>query len=401
MPDMEFYKALVQPSDHKLLLVVMDGLGGCPRQPDSRTELETAKTPTLDALARDSICGLLDPVAPGVTPGSGPAHLALFGYDPIKHQIGRGVLSALGVDLELKHSDVPARINFCTLSPDGKVIDRRAGRIETELNQKLIDKLSQIRVAGVQIILKTEKEHRAAVIFRGKDLYGDLTDSDPQAIGVPPKKVEATNPRARHTAEIANEFIRQALELLKSEHPANGILMRGFDRYEGLPMMTETYGLRCAAIATYPMYRGVARLVGMEVLQTGSTVSDELGTLREHLAHFDYIYLHIKHTDECGEDGDFDGKVRTIEEIDRDLAPLTKMPISVIAVTGDHSTPSILKAHSWHPVPVLLRSPYCRADAVTEFGEGACAAGALGHMPAKYLLPLMLANALRLKKFGA
>jgi len=401
MPEMEFYSHLVQPSPHKMLLVVLDGLGGCPLKPGGKTELETASAPNLDALAKEAVCGLLEPVAPGVTPGSGPAHLALFGYDPIQHQIGRGILSALGVDLPLERGDVAARINFCTLSPDGMVLDRRAGRIATELNQQLVEKLSTIEIAGVQIILKTEKEHRAAVIFRGEGLHGDLADSDPQATGVPPKPVEALHERAAGTAKIANEFIRQARQRLKAEHPANGILTRGFDRYEGLPQMPDLYGLRCAAIATYPMYKGVARLVGMEVLETGPTVRDELEALRRHLAEFDYVFLHIKHTDECGEDGDFDGKVATIEQIDRDLAPLGKMGIGVIAVTGDHSTPALLKAHSWHTVPVLLRSPCCRTDSVAAFDEQACAAGALGRVATKHLLPLMLANALRLKKFGA
>lgn len=402
MPDMEFYGSLAQPSEHKMLLIVIDGLGGSPLAPGGLTELEAARTPNLDALAREGICGLLDPVAPGVTPGSGPAHLALFGYDPIRFQIGRGVLSALGVDLELQHGDVPARINFCTLDAEGRVIDRRAGRIETELNRRLIEKLARsVRIPDVEVILKTEKEHRAAVIFRGANLHGDLTDSDPQHTGVPPNAVQPTKPGAERTAQIANEFIRQAREILKNEHPANGILMRGFDRYEGLPKMCDIYQLRCAAIATYPMYRGVARLVGMDVLPTGPDVQDELETLRNSLPQYDYFYLHIKHTDECGEDGDFEGKVRTIEQIDRDLAPLADMGISVIVVTGDHSTPSLLKAHSWHPVPVLMRSPFCRPDTVARFSEGACAGGGLGRMPSMHLLPLMLANALRLKKFGA
>ena len=402
MPDMDFYRTLVQPSEHKMLLVVIDGLGGAPLEPNGLSELESARTPHLDALARNGICGLLDPVAPGVTPGSGPAHLALFGYDPIRYQIGRGVLSALGVDLELQHGDVPARINFCTLDSEGRVTDRRAGRIDTELNRRLIDKLTRsIRIPDVQVILKTEKEHRAAVIFRGANLHGDLTDSDPQHTGVPPNPVRANNPRAERTAQIANEFIRQAHEILKNEHPANGILMRGFDRYEGLPKMSEIYQLRCAAIATYPMYRGVARLVGMDVLPTGPDVQDELETLRKNLPQYDYFYLHIKHTDECGEDGDFQGKVKTIEQIDRDLAPLASMDITVIAITGDHSTPSLLKAHSWHPVPVLLWSPFCRPDTVNRFSETACLSGGLGRIPSMHLFPLMLANALRLKKFGA
>jgi len=388
-------------SNSKIVLVVFDGLGGLPRNPGEKTELETAYTPNLDTLAIRSVCGLADPISMGITPGSGPAHMSLFGYDPVQYEIGRGILSALGVDFTLRHSDVAARANFAQVDAHGNVIDRRAGRISTEKNQELCERLSQIKIPGVEIFVRTEKDHRAAIIFRGAGLSGRLSDTDPQKVGVLPLKVEPLEEEARHTAEIVNRFVDQAREILSCEERANMILLRGFDKYEALPSYAERYRLNAAAIANYPMYRGVARLLGMTILPTGDTIQSEFETLAQHYQDYDFFFLHIKKTDSNGEDGNFEGKVKIIEEADRSFPILTNLQPDVIVVTGDHSTPAVLKAHSWHPNPVLLYSKYCRPDSVKTFSESECRQGGLGRFPAVNLMPLMMANALKLNKYGA
>ena len=397
----DLIKSLATTSQFKIVLVVFDGLGGLPRNPGEGTELETARTPHLDALAAQSVCGLADPISMGVTPGSGPAHLGLFGYDPLKYEIGRGILSALGVGFDLKASDVAARINFAQVDTEGKVIDRRAGRIPTEKNRQLCDLLSQIHLEGVEIFLRTEKEHRAAVVFRGEGLSGHLSDTDPQKLGVPPKLVEPLNEEARHTADMVNQFISRAQQILSQEKKANMILLRGFDKYEALPTYSDRYQLKAAAIATYPMYRGIARLLGMTILPTGDTIGQEFETLAQFYQQYDFFFLHIKKTDSMGEDGNFEGKVKIIEEGDSCFPLLVHLKPDVIVVTGDHSTPAVLKSHSWHPNPVLLYSKFCRPDRVRAFSETECIHGGLGRFPALHLMPLMMANALKLEKYGA
>ena len=403
MPDMDFYKTLKRKADTKMLLLVADGLGGLARKPGGLTELETAKKPNLDKLAAEGTCGLLDPISPGITPGSGPSHLALFGYDPIKCNVGRGLLSALGVAFPLEHGDVAARINFCTIDKQGRVTDRRAGRIATEVNSRLIEKLRKnLKVDGAQIFLEPEKEHRAVVVFRGKDLYDNLNDTDPQATGVKPHDVQAADPKSEKAAKVVREFLKQVQTILADDHPANMMLLRGFARHERFVTMEEVFGIKCAAIATYPMYKGVAKLVGMDVLDCGPEPEDEVEALKKNYDKYDYFYLHYKKTDSRGEDGDFDAKVKEVEHFDSLVAPIRTLKFDVIAVTGDHSTPSLLKAHSWHPCPLILWSPYERRDTCERFGETECAArGGLGRMPSMHLMPIMLACAQRLEKFGA
>lgn len=392
---------LIVTNDRRILLIVIDGLGGIPG-PDGRTELEAASTPVLDELAARSVCGLSVPVAPGISPGSGPGHLGVFGYDPIKYQIGRGVLSALGIAFPLRPSDVAARMNFATADDSGAVVDRRAGRISTDLCSRLCGKLeSGISLPDVEIFVKPEKEHRAAVIFRGEDLSDQLTDSDPQSTGVPPKRVEATAPEARGIAEKVNAFIDEASRILADERPANSVLLRGFAEYEPFPRFRDRYGLKAAAVASYPMYRGVSRLVGMEVLDCGETIESEVKAVREGTGEHDFVFFHVKKTDSAGEDGDFEAKIKTIEAADSAVGELLDCGFSVTVVTGDHSTPCVLKAHSWHPVPVLISSEFSGVDRVEKFTERECAGGGLGTIPAKFIMPLALANALRLKKFGA
>jgi len=403
MDSQELIKPLLVPNDTKLVLLVMDGLGGIPDPVLRKTELETADTPNLDGVASRGICGLADIVAPGITPGSGPGHLALFGYDPLKYEIGRGVLEALGMDLALTPDDVAVRGNYATMDAQGIITDRRAGRIATERNVQLCKLLqSKIQViSGVQVLITPGKEHRFVVLLRGKGLSGDINDTDPQKEGLPLKPPQGTTPEAKRTAEIVSEFIRQATEVLRSQHPANSVLLRGFAKHPDIPSMKEAYGLKACAIATYPMYRGLARLVGMEILRTGETVEEEFNTLADNFPKFDFFFLHVKKTDSYGEDGNFQKKVEVILEVDTQVPRLLALNPDVLAVTGDHSTPAVLKSHSWHPVPYLLWAKTCIPDDVDEFSERSCAKGMLGRFPAVEGMRLMLAHALRLAKFGA
>ncbi|MCK5261733.1 MAG: 2,3-bisphosphoglycerate-independent phosphoglycerate mutase [Thermoplasmatales archaeon] len=400
--DLNFVRKLIKPAETKIVLLVVDGLGGLPRESDNLTELETANTPNLDSLASRGICGLQQPVNPGITPGSGPGHLSLFGYDPIKYQVGRGVLSALGIDFELKSQDVAARGNFCTIDENGHVLDRRAGRISTEKNEELCNLIREIELPGVDVFVETVKEYRLLLVLRGEGLSGKIIDTDPQEVGKKPLQPKPLSSEAEKTASLAKQFLDQASEILADHHPANMLLLRGFSKKPDWPTMEDTFGLKSAAIAPYPMYRGLAKLLGMHILETGKTVKDEFNTLTDNWDEFDFFYLHVKKSDSAGEDGDFERKVAAIEEADKEIPRLIDLNPDVIIVTGDHSTPSLLKYHSWHPVPVLLWSKYCRVDNVDHFGERACMTGGLGpRLPAVDLMPLALANAMRLEKFGA
>lgn len=401
--DLDFIRSLVKPAETKIVLLVMDGLGGLPNSSDGVTELEAATTPNLDKLASQGICGLQQPVEAGITPGSGPGHLALFGYDPIKFQVGRGVLAAYGIGFELKSGDVAARGNFCTVDENNIVLDRRAGRIPTEQNKVLCEILqNNIEISDVEVFVEPVKEHRFLLVLRGENLSGDLIDTDPQEIGKKPVQPKALSPEGDYTVEIVKQFLQQTHDLLQNHHPANMVLLRGFSKKPEWPTMQEVFGLKSAVIAAYPMYRGVARLLGMDILKTGETIKDEFTTLENHWTDYDFFYIHIKKTDSSGEDGDFERKKAIIEEVDRELPRLMNLNPDVVIVTGDHSTPSQLKFHSWHPVPVLLWSEHCRTDNVKQFGERACITGALGpRFPATELMPLALANAKRLEKFGA
>ncbi len=397
----EVLQYLVIQTESKLVMVVIDGLGGLPLR--GKTELEAAKMPNLDRLASKSIGGLIDPISYGITPGSGPSHLALFGYDPFQYEIGRGVMEALGIDVPLSKDDLAVRGNFATIDEKGIIVDRRAGRIPTEKNREICGFLgNEIKeVEGVRISVYPGKEHRFVLVFRGEGLRDDLTDADPQKDGLKAKEAEGLSQEARRMAEIVNLYLKKANEVLKPFHPANTVLLRGFSKIPQIPTMSERFKLRPAAIATYPMYRGLARLVGMEILKTGETLQEEVETLKKYLDRHDFFYIHFKKTDSAGEDGNFKMKVKVLEEIDRVIPSILKLKPDVLVVTGDHSTPSLLKGHSWHPNPILLYSRYIRPDGIRRFTERSCGKGQLGRFPAVQILPLMLANGLKLKKFGA
>ncbi len=401
MVDFEVIKKLSIENDSKIVLLVIDGLGGLPLPKSGKTELETASTTHLDALAAQSICGLMDPISPGITPGSGPAHLALFGYPPLKYEVGRGVLAALGIGFPLQESDVAARINFATKNQEGLIIDRRAGRLSSDKGAELCKILDKIKLPGIEIFVRPVKEYRSVLVLRGRDLSGELTDSDPQQINLLPLSVQAINSDAEKTALLANQFIEEANKALSNRNSGNAILCRGFDSYNRFPSMSEVFKLKAACIANYPMYKGVARLVGMEILQTGEKIEEEFKTLKQNYNDFDFFYLHIKKTDSAGEDGNFELKAKLIEEVDKYVPKLLELEPEVIIVTGDHSTPALLKLHSWHPLPVLIYSKWCRPDCVKNFSERACIQGGLGRMLSVEIIPLALAHALRLKKYGA
>jgi len=398
----KLYSSLAIRSDRKIVVLLIDGLGGLShRDYGYKTELEYAKHPNLDRLASCGATGLLTPVLPGVTPGSGPAHLALFGLDPISFQIGRGVLEALGIGIVPEPTDVLARGNFCTVDAQGAIVDRRAGRISTHISEELLALLRNIHVPGSDIELHAVQDHRFVLRLKGTGLDGDIANTDPGMVGTKPKRAKALTPRAETTAEIVNAFVDQSFDRLKDQSNGNALVLRGFSMLPAIPSLQELYGLRSAALAPYPMYKGLARVVGMNILDCGNTFPDQLRALERHWEKYDYFFIHYKYTDSCGEDGDFLSKVNHIETLDSSIGPLVRLDPAVLAVTGDHSTPAALKSHSWHPVPLLLVAPTCRRDGSTAFTETVCATGALGHMESKYLMGLLLAHALRLEKFGA
>lgn len=400
--DLDFLRRMTIPAKTKIVMLILDGLGGLPMHPGGLTELETAKTPNLDKLASQSALGLTIPAAYGITPGSGPGHLGIFGYDPIEYEIGRGALEALGVDFDLRPNDIAARGNFCILDNDGVLIDRRAGRLATEEATKLANKLNSIKVDGVEFFVKPVKEHRFAFVIRGEGLGAGVSETDPLKNGVKPLQVKGSDPSSNRTSEIINKFISKATETLKGEKFANGILLRGFDMLPVIPKYQDIFKLNPAAIAVNGMYKGVSRLVGMEVLQfQGTTIADEFAALEDNWQNFDFFYIHVKQTDTAGEDGDFDRKVKVIEEVDALIPRLTALNPDVIIISGDHSSPAALKFHSWHPVPTLLFSNYVRPDGINNFGERNCLKGSLGVLPAKDVMPIALANAFRLAKYGA
>ena len=394
---------LVEHGESRIVLLVLDGLGGLPAPETGRTELESAYTPNLDRLAKRSAIGLSQPVAPGITPGSGPGHLALFGYDPVRWVIGRGVLSALGVGFDLREGDVAVRLNFATLDEEGRVVDRRAGRPNDEENRRLIEKLRDgvEPPPGVELFFASEKEHRAVMILRGENLSAELSDTDPQETGLAPLHVRPLADGAEESARIVQGVLDDALRVLADEPKANAILARGFAAYERYPSMADRYKLRSLAIARYPMYRGVARLLGMDIYPEPSSDEASVAALAERFDQYDFHFVHFKAVDSRGEDGDFAAKVAAIEAADRLIPQIEALEPDVLIVTGDHSTPSRLRAHSWHPVPLLISSPWCRPVEVDGFGERDCLRGELGIVPAASLMSLALAHAGRLAKFGA
>lgn len=407
MTDLKLMQDLSLQNGQKIVLLVMDGLGGLPMVPDGLTELEAARTPNMDRLAGEGTCGLSVPIAPGVTPGSGPAHLSLFSYDPVRYEIGRGVLEALGIGFDLGPDDLAARGNFATVDEEGRITDRRAGRIPTETCVRLCQKLQEATgnaLPGYEVFVEPVKEHRFALIIRGPGLGGQLTETDPLLVGKKPLPVEdeSGTPEGRHTAELVNKWVAVARRALKDEHPANSLNLRGLARDPGLPQFTDIYQLRAGAIAIYPMYRGVAKLVGMTVLETGSTHQSEIDTLRRHWDEFDFFFMHVKYTDSRGEDGDFDAKVKVIEEIDTLIPQIEALGPYVLVVTGDHSTPAKLRSHSWHPVPTLVWCPDAMPDRCRSYGERECAtSGGLGIFHATTIIPTAMGHAGKLQRFGA
>lgn len=397
----DLIRELREPAKTKIVLLVADGLGGLPLEPGGQTELETARTPNLDACAAVGTSGLSIPVLPGITPGSGPGHLGLFGYDPLEYRIGRGILEALGINFAVGPRDVAIRGNFCTLGPDGNITDRRAGRPTTERCIEIVQKLRTITIPGVEVFVEPVKEHRFVVVFRGDGLGGAVGDTDPQAVGVPPLAAKGADAASEKTAAVANAFIAQAREVLKNDAPTNGLTLRGFATYPQISTFEDVYGLKPAAIAVYPMYRGLARLVGMEILDAGQTLADQVARLKASWNDYDFFFLHYKYTDSTGEDGNFPAKVEQIERLDAVVPEIRALKPDVLIVTGDHSTPSKLRSHSWHPVPTVIVADACRTDGLTAFSESACLRGGLGQFEAKYLMMLAMAHAGRLGKYGA
>jgi len=403
MADFNLIKSLKRSQGGKIVLLVMDGLGGAPVTPGGPTELEAASTPMFDRLAADGALGALVSIRPGITPGSGPAHLALFGYDPLTYVVGRGVLEAVGVGVSVRKGDVAARGNFCTIDAAGRITDRRAGRIPSDQAAPLAERLGTIQLPGITTEVRHVKEHRFAVVLRGDGLAGDIDDTDPQQTGVPPLPARARSESSRRTAELFDQWIAEANVLLKAEAKANSLTLRGFASDPALPAFPEIYGLRSACVGVYPMYRGLASLVGMDVKDfPGESPEDEFAAVARYWSEYDFFFIHVKKPDSRGEDGDFEGKQAAIAAVDAALPKLLELKPDVLAVTGDHSTPALLKTHSWHPVPLLLWAPATiRPDRSTAFGERACDTGGLGIFPSAELLPLLMAHALRLEKFGA
>jgi 2,3-bisphosphoglycerate-independent phosphoglycerate mutase len=397
----DLIRELREPADTKIVLLVADGLGGLPLSPGGKTELETASTPNLDACARDGVTGLSVPVLPGITPGSGPGHLGLFGYDPLAHRIGRGILEALGINFHVGPKDVAIRGNFCTLGPDGKITDRRAGRPTNEKNKAAVEKLRAIKLPGVELFVEPVKEHRFVLVVRGDGLGDKVNDTDPQAVGVPPLKAGGQDPASAKTADVVNRFVAEAVKVLAGEGAISGVTLRGFATYPKIETFADVYGLKAAAIAVYPMYRGLARLVGMDILEPGGTLQGQVEALRKAWRDYDFFFLHFKYTDSTGEDGNFPAKVQMIEKLDAVIPDVLRLKPDVLIVTGDHSTPSKMKSHSWHPVPTLLLADTCRTDEVTHFNESACLRGGLGQFDARHLMTLAMAHAGRLGKYGA
>ena len=405
----EIIKDIKLVNQNKIVLCVLDGLGGLPI--NGETELEAAKTPNLNELSINSSCGLHIPISQGITPGSGAAHLSLFGYDPIRNKIGRGVLEALGLGIELTDNDLAIRGNFASVEyKDGIPIvrDRRAGRISTDENKRIVSKINKNldNIEGVKVNLTSGMEHRFSLVLSFPDPIpggGDsILDTDPQLEGEKPLTPTATSEDAKPYAEYVAKFINQVSKIIEDEVKANYILLRGFAKQPNLPGYKEIYGLNAACIATYPMYRGVSKLAGMSVLDVFDTsIGAEINTLKHNFMNYDFFYIHIKNTDSYGEDGNFSGKVSVIEEFDRYVPDIIDLNPSVFVVTGDHSTPSLMKSHSWHPVPFLLYSKYNRSGLHNEFNECECRKGDLGIFKATDAMALMLAHSLRLQKYGA
>lgn len=401
MIELDRIKELALSTPSKIIFLIMDGLGGLPHPETGKTELETALTPNLDWLVRRSSCGLSTPVSPGITPGSAPSHLGLFGYDPMKYSIGRGVLEAVGIEFELQAGDVAARGNFCQVDGEGIIVDRRAGRISTEKSRELVGLLGDIKLTGVKLFVLPVKEHRFAVVFRGQGLAAELKDTDPQHEGFKPLDPVPVSPSSNKMVRIAVQFIEECQRILADYSPANMVLLRGFSQLPHFPTMQEVFKLKPAVSALYPMYKGLAKLIGMSTLASGSQVIDEIKAVKDNFSFYDFFFIHVKDADTAGEDGDFLRKVRAIEMLDSLIPQLLELKPEVLVITGDHSTPAIYKAHSWHPVPFLLYSRWSNRDNLDKFCERNCRLGSLGIFPSVEAMPLALAHADKLARYGA
>lgn len=405
MKHLELLSRLAQPAEGKIVLLVLDGVGDLRNADQPQTALEAARTPNLDALAAGGSLGRIVPVATGITPGSGPGHLALFGYDPTSPEgdIGRGILEALGLGLELRRGDVAARGNYATADAAGRLTDRRAGRIPSEECRRVSAKAAAALAGlpGAEVTLVPGEAHRFVMLLRGEGLSPALADTDPQALGVPPLAPRALTPEAERTAELVAAAIARIEGAIADEPKANRALLRGFSQLPHLPPMGELYQMRLGAFAGYPLYRGVASACGMEVVPCGKRIGEILAVVRENWERFDFFFLHVKQTDQAGEDGNLAAKIATIEEVDAALPQLLALEPAVIAVTGDHSTPAPMKAHSWHPVPLLVSGKLAFVDSATRFDESSAIGGHLGTFPSRELVGLLLAHAGRLAKYGA
>ena len=400
MIDLPFLGDVCRSTDSKIVLLVVDGLGGAPHPDTGKSELEAAALPNLDALARRSAAGLTTPVMSGITPGSGPGHMALFGYDPVKYLMGRGVLEALGIDVELGPGDLAARGNLCTVDADGNILDRRAGRIPTAESAPLVEMLDEIEVPGVETDVYPVQDYRFVLVMRGDGLDDKVSETDPQMVGVAPLEARALNDASEQAAAYVRAFITAAGEVLGGREYANMAMLRGFSLLPELPDFGERYSLNSGAVAAYPMYRGLAKVAGMRVIPTGMTFDEELDTLEAHWDEHDFFFLHYKPADAAGEDGDFYGKVRTLEALDACIARLVEMQPDALVVAGDHSTPAILAAHSWHSVPLLVNSKWTQGDGIGAFTERACVSGSIGRIPATEVMMLAMAHAEKLLKYG-
>ena len=398
--DPDLIRRLSVPAETKVVLCVLDGLGGLPG-PRGRTELDEAHPRHMDRLAEHGAIGRTIPVGHGITPGSGPGHMALFGLDPITHDIGRGVLEATGIGFDLRPDDLAARGNLCTVDDAGSIVDRRAGRVATEITAEIAAELREIKLPGVEVFVQEVREHRFVLVLRGEGLSDALSNTDPQREGVPPLPVEATAPEAERTAELVNRFIAEARERLAGREVANHVLLRGWSKRPELPQLPELWKLRAAACSLYPMYSGLAQLVGMETLDGGDSLESQFAALERHWDEYDFFFVHYKATDSAGEDGDFARKVQAIRDFDDCLPHLLKLEPDVLIITGDHSTPAAMAAHSWHPVPLLIHGRHVRTDDSHHFIENECARGGLGTIPATEVLPIAFAHAGRLAKYGA
>ena len=400
MIDIEELRDCYMNTPSKMVLLVVDGLGGLAHPETGKSELETANIPNLDALAQVSACGLTTPVLPGVTPGSGPGHLALFGYDPFKHVIGRGALEALGIDVDLQPGDVAARGNFCTVDSDGVLVDRRAGRIPSELSAPICERLDRIELEGVHVDVFPVQDYRFVLRLRGEGLSEAVTETDPQREGVPALPVRPLGPDGQRTADLVNDFVAQAARLMSEEERANMLLLRGFAQMPSLPPMGEVYRFNPAAIAAYPMYRGLATVAGMRVIPTGRHFSDEVETLRQNFDAHDFFFIHYKPADAAGEDGNFDAKVQTLEDLDPLIPAIRELEPDVFMVAGDHATPAVTAGHSWHPVPFMLHSRLTLGEGIPAFSERECRLGSVGSIPATNIMLLGMSHAGKMAKYG-